>query len=106
MENCSGGEKINLTLYYEVQFFSLRSMKSSLKDLITLPSWENLSEYWKAQILAPILPIWKGEPRGLCGVMVDPATFIPQYVRRFLCRMELDGCLPVPGNYKIILKVR
>ena len=80
-------------------------MKTSLKDLVTLPSWEELSQYWKKHILSTILPIWKGDPRRLCGVMMDPAEFIPDYIRRFLGRMDLDNSLPAPGYYRIVLKV-
>ena len=76
-----------------------------MKDLVTLPPWEKLSRYWKDQILVEILPIFRGGPRELCGVVMDPAKFIPEYVRRYLCRMEMDGILPPPGNYQIDLKV-
>ena len=95
-------------MFCRVHYFILpnfRSIKTSVKDMITLPAWEKLSTYWKDEMLVKILPIMKGEPRIMCGAMMDPFTFIPQYVRRFLCRMDLEGHLPAPGNYKIELKV-
>lgn len=79
--------------------FDSRSIKCSFKDLMILPAWELLSRYWKDEILVKFHPIWKANPRELCGVIMDPAKFIPQYMLRFLERRELEGDLPAPGNY-------
>lgn len=37
---------------------------------------------------------------------MDPAQFIPEYLRRYLCRMDLEDSLPAPGNYKVVFKVK
>ena len=82
----------------------IRSIKSSLKQLVILPPWEALSRNWKAEILTPFKYLWKGEERELCGVAMDPCQFIKQYLSRFLLRRKMEDDLPVPGNYKIKIK--
>ena len=86
-----------------VIFFS-RAIKSSFKELMTLPAFEILSKNWKDDILTEFNFIWKGEDRELCGVAMDPVEFIKQYMVRFLGRREMEGHLPEPGNYQIQLK--
>ena len=81
-----------------------RSIKCSYKDLVTFPAWELLSQYWKDEILVEFKYLWKGEPRELCGVVMDPAKFIPKYLERFLERRRMEGDLPPPGNYEIKIK--
>ena len=49
--------------------------------------------------------LWKGEPRSLCGVIMDPLKFIPLYLMRFVERRDLDGDLTFAGHYKIKIKV-
>ena len=49
--------------------------------------------------------LWKGEPRQLCGVAMDPFKFIPKYLKRFLERRHMEGDLPQAGNYRILMKV-
>ena len=78
---------------------STRALKSSLKDLMTLPPWEVLSNYWKLNILTEIHPVWKKDPRYLCGVLLDPVEFFPCVMTRFLMRMEREGTPLAPGNY-------
>ena len=82
-----------------------RAVKSSLKELVTFPSWEVLSNYWKENILVEPEFLWKGEPRQLCGVVMDPFKFIPMYLVRFLERRSMEDDLPQAGNYKIKMKV-
>lgn len=68
-----------------------------------LPPFVTLSQNWKGKILTEIKYIWKdGE---LCGVTMDPCKFIKNYLLRFLQRRQLEGQCPVPGNYKIKIKV-
>ena len=55
--------------------------------------------------MTDILPVWNGEPRMLCGVLVDPKKFIPQYLYRFLLLQEWNGNPVPPGSYSIELKV-
>ena len=83
-----------------------RKIKSSLKDLIYLPPWEDLSCYWKREILTSCRYVWKDEPRVLCGIMLDPREFLPNYIRRMLHRKQMDGNVPEPGYYDIQFKVR
>ena len=75
-------------------------MKCSLKDLVILPAWERMSGYWKNNILPEFQSVWKGDPRELCGAVMDPVKFFPIYFERFLVRRDLEGDLPAPGNYK------
>ena len=77
-----------------------RKIKSSLKDLIFLPPWEDLSCYWKREILTSCRYVWKDEPRVLCGIMLDPREFLPNYIRRMLHRKQMEG------YYDIQFKVR
>ena len=86
-------------------FNLFRALKASLKDLIILPSWYALSNYWKTEVLTEIIPIWKDNPRQLCGALLDPAKFIPLYVTRFLMKQEKVGAPLSPGNYVIDVKV-
>ena len=83
-----------------------RKIKSSLKKLITLPSWEIMAEYWKDEILTDFNFAWKNDPREFCGVLVDPADFIPLYLGRFLARKEMEGKLPAPGKFAVEFKVK
>ena len=58
--------------------------------------------------MAEINLVWKNLEDGrreLSGVMMDPREFLPLYLRRFLHRRELEGDLPVAGNYEIEVKV-
>ena len=83
----------------------LRSIKCSLNEKVSLPSWDSMAKYWKKEIIPDIRYVWREEPRDVCGVITDPALFIPLHMKRFLERMELEGKLPVPGSYKIEIKV-
>ena len=83
----------------------LRIIKCSFKDLVTFPSWEVLSQYWKKNMLVDLQFLYKGDPRRLCGVTMDPFTFIPLYLKRFIERKEMEGYLLPSGHYKIIIKV-
>ena len=84
----------------------VRSIKASLKELVTLPAWAAMAQYWKKEIIVEFHYLWKkGEPRQLCGVAMDPAKFIPKYLGRFLERRHMEGDLPPAGNYKIKIKV-
>ena len=88
--------------------YQWRSLKSSLKDLIVLPSWEKMSHFWKLHILADIKSLWRdieGEDRQFCGVCLDPVQFLPLYLKRFLERLNLEGHLPDAGNYRVEFKV-
>ena len=82
-----------------------RTIKSSLKELVTLPSWEILSKFGKENIVVDLQFLWKGDPRILCGVTMDPFKFIPLYLRRFVERRDMEGDLPPSGHYKIKIKV-
>ena len=82
-----------------------RSIKCSLKELVTFPSWEVLSKFWKEYILSEIRFLWNGNPGRLSGVVMDPIKFIPLYLKRFLMRREMEGHLPPAGNYEIKIKV-
>ena len=82
-----------------------RNMKTSLKDLVDLPAWENMSAYWKKEILTNIYPTWRGEPRVLCGAVLDPKEFLPSYLARMLMRKDMEGKLPPEGYYKVQFKV-
>ena len=76
--------------------------------MLFLPAWEVLSAFWKSEILTEIKLVWKDLENGrrqLCGVMMDPREFLPLYLGRFLLRRELEGDLPVAGNYEIEVKV-
>ena len=80
-------------------------MKSSLKKLIDL---EKMSLHWKNEMLAEMKPIWRdllGRQRQFCGLVMDPRKFFPVYLQRFLRRMELEGDLPIAGNYEVEFKV-
>ena len=90
-------------LYFN--FILFRALKSSLKELIHLHSWEQMSAYWKSDILTDILPIKKGQPRIVCGVMLDPVQFLPLYLDRFLTRREMEGNPLSPGHYSVEFKV-
>ena len=75
-----------------------------MRELVVLPAWEAMSRVWKIEILAEIQPIWRdveGQERQFCGVLMDPRKFLPMYMERFLRRRELDGDLPVAGNYEV-----
>ena len=72
---------------------------------MTVPSWEAISDYWKREIMTEIHPVWKKEPRQLCGVILDPAQFFPSCMKRFLMKQERVGAPLAPGNYSIELKV-
>ena len=79
-----------------------------MRELVVLPAWEAMSRVWKIEILAEIQPIWRdveGQERQFCGVLMDPRKFLPMYMERFLRRRELDGNLPVAGNYEVEFKV-
>ena len=79
-----------------------------MRELVVLPAWEAMSRVWKIEILAEIKPIWRdveGQERQFCGVLMDPRKFLPMYMERFLRRRELDGNLPVAGNYEVEFKV-
>ena len=81
-------------------------MKSSLKDITNLPSWDTMSKHWKANILSKFEFVWtEEETRNFCGVMMDPVEFLPLYMRRFLGRRELEDNVPVPGTYYAQFKV-
>ena len=80
-------------------------MKSSLKEMVILPSFEKISSYWKEEILTSIYRVWKKEPRALCGVLLDPKDFLSTYLFRMLMRLQLERNLPSPGNYKVTIKV-
>ena len=82
-----------------------RNMKTSLKDLVDLPAWEKMSSYWKKEILPTIHPCWRGEPRVMCGAVIDPKEFLPSYLSRWLKRKEMEGKLPEEGYYKVQFKV-
>ena len=86
-------------------YFPTRTYKTSVKDLMTVPSWEVLSNYWKREILTEIQFVWKNDPRLLVGVLLDPVEFFPLYMTRFLMRHERAGVPVAPGNYAIQLKV-
>ena len=94
----------NLRLNMTMAIFFSRAVKSSFKELMTLPAFEVLSKNWKDDILTEFNFIWKGEDRELCGIAMDPVKFIKQYMVRFLGRREMEGHLPEPGNYQIQLK--
>jgi hypothetical protein len=94
--------------YKSILYFNwilFRALKSSLKELIHLHSWEQMSAYWKSDILTDILPIKKGQPRIVCGVMLDPVQFLPLYLERFLIRREMEGHPLSPGHYSVEFKV-
>ena len=76
-----------------------------MKEYVILQSWEKIAAYWKTRILTNIQYVWKGDPSELCGVLMDPAQFIPLYVERFLVRRELEGDPLQPGHYVIEIKV-
>ena len=72
-----------------------------------LEAYENLSSFWKRELLPKTKPIFQEDNRDIqCGIMFDPSTFIPHYMRRFLMRQEKEGRPLSPGHYKIVLKVR
>ena len=83
-----------------------RKIKFSLKKVITLPSWEIMAEYWKEEMLPDFNFAWKKDPREFCGVLMDPAEFIPLYLGRFLSRKEMEGKLPAPGKFAVEFKVK
>ena len=66
-----------------------------------------MAKYWKEMILAKIQPIWRdvGGRQQFCGVCMDPRSFLPLYLQRFLQRRELEGDLPTAGNYEVVFKV-
>ena len=80
-------------------------MKSSFKKLVNLPPFEAIFKNWRANILIELHYIWRGEEKELCGVAMDPALFMKQYLVRFLERREMEGSLPDPGNYRVKFKV-
>ena len=85
-----------------------RSIKSSLKNQLELPSWEAMSRYWKSDLLVEMHPVWRDIPGGerqFCGLVMDPREFLPLYMRRFLRSRELGGDLPEAGNYRVEFKV-
>ena len=66
-----------------------------------------MSSFWKSDILSNFHHVWsEGENRELCGIMMDPVTFIPVYLGRFLIRQEMEERLPPPGYYKVEFKVK
>ena len=86
------------------KLFICRSTKSSLKKVIDLPSWEKMSRHWKNTMLAEMKPIWRDlldGQRQFCGLVMDPV-----YLQRFLSRMELEGDLPIAGNYEVEFKFK
>ena len=74
---------------------------------VELPSWDSMAKYWKSEILSDPHFVRRDapNPREICGVVLDPAIFIPMYMKRFLTRMEMEGKLPVPGTYSVEFKV-
>ena len=88
-----------------VKFLFSRAFKSSTKELLVTPAWETLSTYWKSEIMTEIHPIYKEDPKQLCGALLDPKEFIPKYLYRFLLRQEKEGNKVPPGSYAIEFKV-
>ena len=82
-----------------------RHFKASLANLLAVPSWESLSEYWKREILTDFIPVFKKNPQQLCGVLQNPREFLPSYLLRFIMRREMDGYPLAPGVYSISMKV-
>ena len=72
-----------------------RHFKASLANLLAVPSWESLSEYWKREILTDFIPVFKKNPQQLCGVLQNPREFLPSYI---LAKVY-------PGVYSISMKV-
>ena len=68
-------------------------------------SFEDLSQYWKANILVESLPLFDKDTGGQIGRYLDPKEFIPLHMTRWLQRMEMEGKLPPPGNYHMKGKV-
>ena len=59
-------------------------------------------------MLAEMKPLWRvllDGQRQFCGLVMDPREFFPVYLQRFLRRMELEGDLPIAGNYEVEFKV-
>ena len=103
LENLSGGSIFFLNAFYLIS--TNRTFKTSVKDLMTVPSWEVITDYWKKEIMTEIHLVWKKDPRQLCGVILDPVQFIPCCMKRFLMRQDRGGTPLAPGNYSIELKV-
>ena len=65
-----------------------------------------MSEYWKGNIVTEFHHVKTYEdPRVLCGVLMDPKDFLPNYLRRMLVRWHIEGNLPPPGYYRVQFKV-
>ena len=65
-----------------------------------------MSEYWKGNIVTEFHNVKTKEvPRALCGVMMDPMDFLPNYLRRMLIRWHIEGRLPASGYYRVQFKV-
>ena len=65
-----------------------------------------MSEYWKGNIVTEFHLVKTYEdPRILCGVLMDPKDFLPNYLRRMLVRWHIEGSLPAPGYYRVQFKV-
>ena len=82
-----------------------RKIKSSFKEIVYLQPWEKMAENWRKEILTSFHAIYKGDPKIVCGVLLDPMEFLPCYIRRMLLRMKMDGILPEAGLYNIQFKV-
>ena len=83
-----------------------RKLKTSLKNELYLLSHAKLSEYWKENIITTIFFMYKDKEKKFpVGVVFNPEEFIPQYLKRFLLRQELEGKPLSPGHYEVLFKV-
>ena len=85
----------------------IRKLKTSFRaeEVCHLPAYEKLSSYWKSEIVVQALPIYQEDSDIVIGIYHDPVKFIPNHMKRWLNRRELEGS-PLPaGFYNVKFKV-
>ena len=87
--------------------FFCRKVKTGFHkaDVCNFPSFEELSKYWKSDILVKAHPLYEKDTDIVNGMYYDPVEYIPRHMERWLERMELEGRPLPPGFYKVKFKV-